>query len=67
MVLEEMIIIRGLIDGPEIARAFREAGMPTRITQTVTLDGRVAAKGTIGDIRALLKGEIARIEKLRKE
>ena len=67
MVLEEMIIIRGPIDGPEIARAFREAGMPTRITQTVTLDGRVAAKGTIGDIRALLKGEIARIEKLRKE
>ncbi|WP_292489829.1 hypothetical protein [Methanoculleus sp. 10] len=67
MVLEEMLIIRGPIDTPEIARAFREAGMPARITQTVALEGRVAAKGTIGAVKALLREEVSRIEKLREE
>jgi len=67
MVLEEMLIIRGPIDTPEIARAFREAGMPARITQTVVLEGLVAAKGTIGDIKALLREEVSRVERLREE
>lgn len=67
MVLEEMLIIRDPIDAPGIARAFREAGMPARITQTAVLEGLVAAKGRIGDVKALLREEISRIEKLREE
>jgi len=62
MVLEETLIIRGPIDAQEVARAFREAGMPARITQTVALEGLVSAKGTIRDLKALLKEEVSRIE-----
>jgi hypothetical protein len=62
MVLEETLIIRGPIDVPEVTRAFREAGMPARITQTVALEGLVSAKGTIRDLKALLKEGVSRIE-----
>ena len=67
MVLEEILIIRGPIDAPEVVRAFSEAGMPARITQTVALEGLVSAKGKIRDIKALLKEENARIEELAEE
>jgi hypothetical protein len=67
MVLEETLIIRGPIDVPEVTRAFREAGMPARITQTVALEGLVSAKGTIRDVKALLKEEASRIEELTEE
>ncbi|HPM55470.1 MAG TPA: hypothetical protein PK739_11170 [Methanoculleus sp.] len=67
MMLDERLIIRGPIDGPEIARAFREAGMPVRITQTTNLESLVAANGKIGDVKALLHEEISQIEKLRED
>ena len=67
VVLEETLIIRGPIDLPEVAHGFREAGMPTRITQTVALEGLVSAKGMIRNFKTLLKEEVARIEKLAEE
>lgn len=67
VVLEETLIIRGPIDLPEVARGFRETGMPARIMQTVALEGLVSAKGMIRNFKTLLKEEVARIEKLAEE
>ncbi len=69
MVLDEILIVRGRADGdgPEIARTFREAGMPVRITSTSVLEGHVALKGKINSVKALLKEEILRIEKFNEE
>jgi hypothetical protein len=38
MALEEILTIYDPIDTPKIARAFKEAGMPARVTQTVTVN-----------------------------
>lgn len=67
MVLEETLVIRGPIDSPEVLHAFREAGMPARITRTVTLEALLSAKGTIRNIKTLLKEEVERTEKLAEE
>lgn len=67
MVLEEILTIYDPIDTPKIARAFKEAGMPARVTQTVTLKRLVSAKGAIKDIKTLLREEIARLRKLAEE
>ena len=53
------------IDTPKIARAFKEAGMPARVTQTVTLK-RWSQKER-SDIKTLLREEIARLRKLAEE
>ena len=62
MVLEEILVVRGPLDVPEVARACKEAGMPARITQTVALESLVVAKGKIGGFKALLREQIARFE-----
>ena len=69
MVLDEILIIHGHIDGdgPEIARIFREAGMPVRITTTSVMEEHVSLKGRISNIKALLKEEISRIEEFNRE
>lgn len=62
MVLEETLIICGQFDLPEVTRAFREADIQVRTTQTIALESLVSAKGAIKDIRTLLEDEIERIE-----
>lgn len=67
MVLEETLILRGPIDIPDIARAFREVDMPARITQTINLESLTSIRGTIGAIRTLFTEEIAKLEGLAGE
>jgi len=61
MVLEETLIICGQFDLPEVTRAFKEADIQVRTTQTIALESLVSAKGAIKDIRTLLEDEIERM------
>jgi len=67
MVLEETLVIHNSIDTSEVARAFKEAGMPTRITQTATLRSTTSIKGMVRNIRALLEEEISQNEALAEK
>jgi len=67
MVLEETLVIHNPIDTSEVARAFKEAGMPTRITQTAALKSTASIKGMIRNIKALLEEEIAQSEALAEK
>lgn len=67
MVLEETLVIHNPIDTSEVARAFKEAGMPTRITQTAALRSTASIRGMVRSIKALLEEEIAQSEALAEK
>jgi len=62
MTLEETLRIRGDRDLPRILEAFKEAGMPAQVREVTTvLEERTVVRGTIGDIKSLLKERVAQI------